>query len=158
MHAKGGGIPHFLQKGAEWHTLVSLLVTAPGEKLSVHRIFVAESMAESVGLDAGMAGRNRPCPTAEFPVDKVQGVWRMRDGTGCSEFIVLINASMLAKYKNGHRGRLAAGSAPPRHLCGPWVVPSPPMVGSSCAAWRGPRSRPDKVVTFFRGVAGPNRV
>ena len=31
---------------------------------------MAEFMAESVVLDGGMAGRNRPCPTAEFPGGK----------------------------------------------------------------------------------------
>ena len=28
---------------------------------------MAESMAKSVGSDGGMAGQNRPCPTAELP-------------------------------------------------------------------------------------------
>ena len=31
---------------------------------------MAESMAESVVLDGGMAGRNRPCPMTEFPGGK----------------------------------------------------------------------------------------
>ena len=55
---------------------------------------MAEFMAESVVLDGGMAGRNRPCPTAEFPGGKGGGAYKFSDPGG---LIILTDAKGISE-------------------------------------------------------------